>query len=298
MKKLSLLLFAWGLLLGTPRPAAAQTVFAPLGAEWWYQCGGLTIPPISYLHARVVGDSVVGGQLAQKIRIEVIRDTGAGNHTAWTNYQFARTVGDDVWSWNTSTGAYQLEYRFGQPAGSSWSVPGCTAGSALDFMLDSVELVSVGNTRLRRQFYSWPAAATNTGISGATFLERVGSESHVLFYRLDCGPGPAESGCGLLSYADAQTRIGSPPVLGRTEARLTAQLVVSRNPSATGRFRLEGLTREPVSYEIVDARGRRISNGQLTAAAPEIDLSTKPAGLYLLCGHVRGKAFTRRLICE
>lgn len=90
-------------------------------------------------------------------------------------------------------------------------------------------------------------------------------------------------------------------ILGTAEATAGAprpSFTVAPNPSATGRFRCADLGTETVSYEVVDAVGRAVSRGQLTATAPDLDLSAQPAGLYLLRGEAQGKTLCRRLVRE
>ncbi|MBC7447659.1 MAG: T9SS type A sorting domain-containing protein [Hymenobacteraceae bacterium] len=275
--------------------AAAQTVFAPLGAEWWYEWRGLLIPPPSYTHVRVVGDSVVGGYLARKILVEEVADPDSGYQVVYTRQWFVRVDRGEVFRWNATAGTYELELNFERPIGAGWNLPGCTSRSGMTLVLDSVQRVAVGGMSLRQQFYSIQGQA---GSGYFPVLERVGVEGNILFYTPSCGPGPAEAGPVLLSYADSTLRTGTPPPLGRSESPATAAFSVVPNPSASGRFRLEGLTTttKPVRYVVFDGQGRRIRAGQLTVAAPELNLATEPAGIYLLRGEVGGKAFTRRLI--
>lgn len=293
-----LLALLTGALLLVGSAADAQTVFAPLGAEWWYQWGGLIIPPVPYTHVSMVGDSIVGGQLAHKLLEEFMVDTGAGYYPTHTTTYFVRTSGDDVLSWDPAAGAYRLEYRFNRAAGDAWQLPGCTSGSSIGFVVDSVVLVTSGNAVLRQQYSSRSGVAGG----GRIALERVGQSyglnSPLMFPRPWCMGGPAEAVAELVSYTDSTVRIGTVPVLALAEPLPIARLTLSPNPSATGRFRCEGLPAETISYEVVDAVGRTVSRGQLTAATPNIDLSKQPAGLYLLRGAWRGLPFTRRLVRE
>ncbi|MCK6691111.1 MAG: hypothetical protein L6Q97_03295, partial [Thermoanaerobaculia bacterium] len=49
---------------------AAQTVWAPLGAEWYHRQGAGISEPIGlgYYHSEVVGDTVVKGRTCRKIK--------------------------------------------------------------------------------------------------------------------------------------------------------------------------------------------------------------------------------------
>ncbi len=293
MKKISSLCLLAGGLLGAVAPATAQTVFAPTGAEWWFEWRGMIIPPTPYTHVRVAGDTTLGGYPARKLLVEEIYDTGTGYQVQSIRPWFVRTAGDDVFRWNPSTASYQLEYSFGRPIGDVWAVATCTG--TLPLTLDSIQQQTVGGVALRQQFYG---DHTQPNSAYLPVLERVGiaGTNVILFWEPWCGPS-GEADAIFISYSDAALRIGSVPVLSRVEPLATAALHVAPNPSATGRFRLEGIAAEAVSYAVFDVQGRRVRSGQLTGDS-EVNLAAEPAGLYLLRGEVDGRTFTRRLIRE
>ena len=295
MKKISTFFLLAASLLGTPATVTAQTVFAPPGAEWWYEWRGMLIYP-SFTHFRVVGDSLVGGQLARKVLVEEVTDTGANFSVDSRSYLFVRTTGDDVLSWDPATGAYRLEYRFNRPVGSSWSLLGCTTGGATTYVVDSAVSRTVNGTVLRTQYSSIPGIIGRHQIAQERIGSAGGLNGPLLFLRTYCAPGAPEARAGLVSYTDADVQIGTAPVLSRAEPLATMALSVAPNPSVSGRFRLEGITAKLVSYTVFDGQGRRVRAGQLTAAAPEINLAAEPAGLYLLRGVMSGRSFTRRLV--
>jgi hypothetical protein len=278
--------------LASPLVSTAQTVFAPHGAEWWYEWQGLVIPG-SYTHVRVANDSVVGGYNARKVLVESVTDTGGGYQTQVYNSYLVRTDGDQVLRWDPATGAYVIELDFGRPVGATWTTPSCIPGSPFTCSVDSVRQLSVGGAWLRLQYSSTPSGTASPFFCFAQ--ERIGALGSILFPAPICGPGVPEASLVLLSYADGAVRLGTAP-LGRAETVQSVALRVAPNPSVSGQFRLEGLADQGVNYEVFDAQGRRVSTGYLTAAGPMVDLTTQGPGLYLLHGTLAGKAFTRRLV--
>lgn len=303
MKKLySLLLLV--LLALTTRPVAAQTVFAPAGAEWWFDEAGGWPPPAPIVdRARVLGDTVLGGHVARRILVEQLMDTGTGFFvTVFLENIFVRTAADSVFQWDAAGASYRLMYNFGRSVGDQWVGPHCNGQLLVPMMLDSVDQLSVSGQSLRRQFQHPLVAPGSTDEStfrefAQPVIERFGSMGGLIFPQARCHTDWPDH--LLRAYRDNIVSFGTvPPLLGYHEAAATAALTVAPNPSVSGRFQLNGLAARATSYRVFDALGRCVQHGQLRATQTEVNLTDQPAGLYLLRGEVAGQAFTRRLVRE
>ena len=231
---------------------------------------------------------------------------GGGAYYQWGSprpFAFTQVRGDQVWAVTNSTERFYLD--FGAGPGFVDSVANCTNGYSPQW-IDSVGTETLNGQPVRIQWRRAYARAgypnpppTNVLVeyTGAV-VERLGYPYAKMFPIPGCTTDPEYP--ELAYYHDAALSFGTRPLLvtGLRESAVARALRVAPNPSATGLFRLEGFTDARISYAVLDPQGRRVRAGQLTAAAPELNLTDLPAGLYLLRGAVDGHVFTRRLVRE
>jgi hypothetical protein len=193
MKKILLLIVwsVWGAV------AQAQTVFAPAGAEWWYQTATLGGP--YWHHVRVAGDTVLPGQpgrwkrLTQE-RYDYIFPTGPYRLGFSGLFCFAQTRGDEVWLCRDSVAWRILD--FNAPLGHTDTVRLCpSAPHGLvtgTVRLDSLTTRRWGTSTIRHQWYS----ATSTHPYSDLYeyegnvAERLGYRRAVMAPQLACGTSP------------------------------------------------------------------------------------------------------------
>lgn len=290
-------MLAFALLLA--KPTLAQTVFAPHGAEWWYEERGIMpMPGGPFLdHAYVTGDTLLGGQRARCIALDMLMDTGGG-YDVYSRYRAAyivRTSADSVLCWDAPTGRYRLVANFAQGPGDTWAAPGCSGQLTATVVFDSVDQIGLGGRLLRRQ-HQHPSADPNNqlGLYALPFVERLGASSCLLFSGPVC---MSDGGYYFLhAYRDSTFTYGTSP-LGTPGALAAEALTVAPNPAADGHFRISGLTSgTTITGELYDAQGRALRAVRLSAAQPALDLASQPAGLYLLRATVAGRPFVRRLV--
>ncbi len=307
MKKL-LLAALLAFLVAVSQPVAAQTptVFAPSGAEWWYNTNTISGPYLSRVY--VVNDTLLPGLPGswRVLQSQFYGYLGNGVYTAGSAPQpagFVQVRGRQVWASSGQGAVLYVDFAAG-PGFVDSIARGCVSGKAA-LRIDSVGTCSYGGNLLVRQYrYAFAFSGANIDSTlNALFtytgqvIERLGYLNAAMFPRPQCGTDPDYP--SLLAYSDGNLRYGVAPVLGLSaESAATRALQPAPNPSANGRFRLSGLVDTAVGYAVFDGRGRRVRAGHLTAASAVIDLGELPAGLYLLRGALDGQAFTRRLVRE
>ncbi len=287
-----------------PRMAAAQTVFAPAGAEWWYQVTTVGGPYVLRVYA--AGDTVLPGHSGvwRSLKSQYYGYDRNGGYfpTPDINLRaFTQVRGSQVWAVHVRGTTEQRILDFDARPGSLDTITYCQGSFQYDTAVVNIDSVSSqvwGGAQVRVQWHStipWLPTSPVRQFTGMV-AERRGHPYAILLPVEGCGTDPDYP--DLVYYVDNEGSFGQQPriVSGVTETAATRVLQIAPNPSASGRFRLEGLTTEGVAYIVVDAQGRRVSSGQLTAADAEISLRSIPAGLYLLRGEVGKRVFTRRLV--
>ena len=288
----------------TAAPAAAQTVFAPMGAEWWYDVQSMHGPGVAfaYVDSSLVGPSSTVQRIKRTIFWQVLGTTSYTTQPMASLY--VQQQGDVVVSFSTAGGFIQQTpfLDFGQTVGDvRTEAIECPQDSMGVIRIDSVGTVTSGAMSLRSQTAT--ARSLGSGMGPITpfyefagkRIERLGHLHAFVVPQGQCGTDPDYY--TLQYYVDPTMSFGVRPsirVTGMAETAATAALSVAPNPSASGRFRVEGVT-GATTYAVFDAQGRRVRAGELSSA-PEVDLTDVPAGLYLLRGEVGGQAFTRRLL--
>lgn len=305
------MLVALGLVsvVATSARAQAPTVFAPAGAEWWFQTTDIGGP--GYERCFVDSTFSYQGYPASRVRIDRYNGylVGSGQvswvHSGVTTEQLYFYVqGAQVYRFAPG-GTAALQYDFSLPVGASWTVTvGCNSSDSTGVVtVDSAGTAPVSGQLLRYQYQS---AQLTSGQTAGTNLRSVYAGR--IWERLGYSgarfiPQPAWGNCEptayeLLAYSDGTISFGAAPTIPLTapDESTMAQLTVAPNPSADGRFTLHGLT-AAVLYRIHDALGRQVSAGCLTIEQAVVELTNVPAGIYWLRGTKPGGAsFTRRLI--
>ncbi|MBC7447660.1 MAG: T9SS type A sorting domain-containing protein [Hymenobacteraceae bacterium] len=299
------LLLAAALLVLAAYSAAAQTVFAPAGAEWWYEV--TTVGGPYMLRVYTAGDAVLSGKAGRWQALDTQYFGYAGNGAYFpqgqvAHFAYTQVRNNQVWTATDSTESVFLDFSSG-PGIVDSVANGCARRNSAH-RIDSLGVRTVSGQSARIQ---WHHAFARTGVVNDTIsnalrqytgevVERLGYENAVLFPQPECGTDPEQP--TLRFYSDGIVSVGTRPqiVTGLAEASATRALQFAPNPSATGRFCLVGQVIFPINYTVCDALGRRVCSGQLTAAAPEIILPNVAPGLYLLRGEAGGQAFARRLV--
>jgi hypothetical protein len=286
------------------KPAVAQTVFAPAGAEWWYEV--LTIGGPYAVHVYAFGDTTLPGHTGSW---RCLRSQEFGYNTGGyypypgtSAFAFTQVRGDQVWVVRDSVESLFLD--FGLPTAFSDTVAFCPGGSWSGVGVLTLDSVSTRPWASAPQRVQWWSSTTSGGVglqplwryTGAV-AERIGYLNALMFPSDQCGSCPDYP--SLRYYADNGGSFGQRPTIvsGIAESALTRALQLAPNPS-TGRFSINDLAEKLIDYEIVDAKGCQVRRGRLSAANAAVDLSDQPAGMYLLRGTVAGQAFTRRLVRE
>ncbi len=295
------------------QPVAAQvapTDFAPVGAEWWYYT--VTVGGPVYTHVVSVADSMqVPGQ-AGSWRLLTRQDYYDINRTGTFSapappspYVYTQCQGPAVWyAWaNTAVPSWPKRLLdFSLPRRSMVdTVWMCQNMGATIEMVDSVGMIGTAGRVLRTQWHSAPTFPSTMELRQYTgrVVEEFGYPNAIIVPLPECGTDPDMP---TISYYNGGNGVvlGLRPqgILSVKEAAATRHLSVAPNPSANGRFRLDGLGSKAASYAIYDGQGRQVRVGKLTAADASINLADLPGGLYMLRGEVAGAAFTRRLVRE
>jgi Secretion system C-terminal sorting domain len=293
------------------QPVAAQvspTTFAETGTEWWYSVQSISGP--YYVHVVSIGDTLVAGQpgfwkwLTSQVYVD---PTGSGTFAPVGTpapFAYTQTRGAQVWAVRAQDPTLRvfryLDFSL-QRNNMVDTVMLCQNRGATIEMVDSVGTIPTAGRIFRTQWHSAPTFPTTNELRQYTgrVVEEVGYPNAVMFPEPECGTDPDVptlvyyGGANGFSYGTRPTRI-----LSVAEAVATRHLSLAPNPSANGRFKLEGLTDKTATYAIYDAQGRRVRAGKLTAADATLNLSDLPGGLYMLRGEVSGSAFTRRLVRE
>lgn len=309
----------------TVQPAAAQTVFAPTGAEWTFQyfaAGSAGFSGRGAVRYAATRDTVVLGRTCRVLAGRLSEYDAAVPNSPVATYilpnEFFAVDGDRILYYHQTAQQFYTWVDFSAQPGDSWPVraaASCTGGLGA---LDTAVVDSVGTIQVAGQTLRWvklqPNAFQNSFTTGlyqygqGRIVERLGHLRNLVPGGY-CGNDP-DIADGLACYSDNsgfQFSTFGLPGQGCASILLAAAdayhsfpqgVSVTPNPSATGEFRLEGLAEAPVSYAVFDAQGRRVRVGQLTSTTPELNLSDLPAGLYLLRGHVAGRAFSQRLVRE
>ncbi len=295
--------------------APAQTVFAPAGAEWWY--GMVNVGGPAYVRAFVAGSMNYQGTPCSLVRLDVWygAPTGPGQvqwqHAGLTNDTLLFATAGDVVLAAHHGQTLQPLLDFGRPVGFSTRMQaptnclgvGSGTGEEVDLVIDSVYNLTRQGVVLRVQAVSahtlisgGPRASSVFNAYTGPVTERLGFPYTLLFPGLLCGTDPDTY--RLVAYSDAQLTYGTRPsaILGLAANLPETALTIAPNPSATGRFQLTGTA---LTYTVFDALGRRVLTGATTPAATDLDLSARPAGLYVLrATDAAGRGLTRRLVRE
>lgn len=292
--------FACALLASAP--VAAQTVWAPTGAEWWYQM--LTIAGPGYVRAWADSSLTVQGQPSQRIKVQqYLRVMGTNQYVpSLASSVITSQLGNVVQVWNGRQ--FEPLFDLGWAVGDSWSMTAnvpCTGRPDTALVtVDSVGVTAYGNYSLRfRRLresggFMLPGGSPFSEYTGMV-VERLGYPAALIKPTLKCGTDPEYY--QLISYSDTDLTFGTRPtfqLLAAPKAIAEASIRISPNPSADGRYQLAGAV--AARYEVFDAQGRRVSAGQLPGDAA-LDLRAQPAGLYVLrLTDDAGRTVSRRLV--
>lgn len=157
---------------------AAQTVWAPIGAEWYHRQGAGLSEPIGmgYYHSEVVGDTVVKGQPCRKI--ERYKKVWTGD-IVQLDPLLTYTHNDSVYLFNPGFDRFLLTYDFTAAAGDTLTFPAPDSliwlpdDSTFQVRVDSIVLRQAGATALRF-FYVSTLEHSFWGFGG-WYAERIGS---------------------------------------------------------------------------------------------------------------------------
>lgn len=169
----------WLIALLLPLQAAAQTVFAPLGAVWHYECGSIVAN--GYERIEVAGDTLLDGRNARKLQVDRYQTnyldpdwSPADGYAHTQDFYFTAQSSDSVWFWY---GEWALLFNYAAlPAD---SLVQDNDGMA-DLIVTDTTTIQINGIPLKR----WETALTdqtNTAAIGP-YVERVGSLSTLYAY--------------------------------------------------------------------------------------------------------------------
>jgi hypothetical protein len=292
--KLRLLLLAavGGLLAAQPGHAQTATAWCPPGATWQYNV--LALGGTSQVTLRYLGDTLVGGHQAQRLRY---------NDSSMPT-KYVRVSNDSVYSWHD--GRYILLYRFDARPGDSWQT---YAGHAYDIcpqMPVTLTVDSVGTQVMGGRAVRWLTVrvGASTQAGGGRIYEGIGGISGWHPYVPGCG-GTDPDYLYLRSFqATGWPTVGTGTtgqlqVLATAEARATrAGFGAYPNPTA-GLLTLETAA-PPATAQVTvrDLTGRQLRR-QALPASRQFDLRGLPGGTYLLTLESAGQpVLTRRITVQ
>lgn len=266
--------------------ASAQS-WCPPGAEWSFLYGTLDwtngATTSGYSHARYVGDTLLGGVMAQQIDLDVhYQEEGMGEyiHLPWgsTITHYADGV---VYGWRTVEQQYDTLLWFQGVPGDEWPVFGLS--SYYRFVVLDTAMVDIDGFVLRRsavemRFYD-DAIYVDTLYEriGFTWLNSFGPGGvladgvHVTFncYRDD-----------LFSYmGETVTECGYTVSTAENEA--PEQLSIAPNPGTDNMLvRWNNWTNDPGTIRVRDVQGRSVGSWTLSNGSTNVNVATWSPGVY------------------
>lgn len=267
-------------LLLLPLLACAQS-WCPPGATWTFNYSDMMNGWHGITRVELVGDSMVGGLTAQKLReTNVIAPFGTTDYTAYAApiSLLTREADGVVYVWGGWPEAYDTLMWFGASPGQSWSTPHMNDPFHRLTVLDTSTVV-VDSEPLRRlvvQFGGWE------GIPPDTLHERLGFSLNYLngwsWFITD------QPWWGLRCYRDDEMTYIAPNVMdcGYTltvkEDGNGHRILPFPNPG-TIHFNLD-LPPGPHTITLFDATRRMVLQQRTTDPRPVIATEALPAGLY------------------
>lgn len=285
------LLFSAAFLSAQVTPA--QT-WCPPQAEWIqsFNVQGSPAGPVLHgtVHARFLGDTLVGGLITQRIRRDRYVDLGAGTieHTGLPTV-YTRFGNGVVKVRLGQTTEFDTLLWLGAGSGDHWLLPGVQ--NTYEYRVIHVDTVPVDGHPLRR--LAVELLHTGEGVVMAdTLYERIGLLHADTFE--PALPLPLAGNVQLQCYRDfalsfsAQGSDGCDFTLGQAPAQAAGVIGVFPNP-ATDRITLAGAARHGAQVAtVVDATGQVQAALELRPGQVEIELGNLPPGCYALL--LRGEA--------
>ncbi|MDX9749772.1 MAG: T9SS type A sorting domain-containing protein [Flavobacteriales bacterium] len=277
------------LIAGTVWPGAGSgQMWCPPGAEWTHGYHAVDwsngITHEGTMVARYAGDTVVGGQVAQRIEQDVYYEVvGAdGQHHAPWPTAHTRTADGVVWWWNGEDQQYDTLIWFGAVPGDRWTVP-VQGDPDLSYHVTDTATVLMQGVELRR-------LAVSLIYSGGeepwlyvtdTLYERIGSSSYPALW-------PPHPFLDVLiisfrCYRDDGMAYTAPDVsdcafdVGVDEAFSRDRPVLAPNP---GRDHVRLLADGPHTITFTDMAGRTVLHAR-TDGRGQVDVSALPPGMYV-----------------
>lgn len=261
--------------------AQAQS-WAPAGAQWTYKQGSCCGPDTNLAVISAVGDTLIDGRTCTKLAVE------EGWFGCYAFLEFFAESNDSLFHYDTSTGEFQLLFRWNALPGDTWYTAisdGSTLNDTLDWtVLDTGSVVIDGMTlrtwdvqALTRYFlfeapigfvterlgpFGSPFTWVNSVCDGETFLQLRCYEDNDLTWQ-----NPAVPQCGIATHvAEEQGR----SVFG-----------MGPNPvSAGGTVHIELAQPAPARLHVRDASGREVLHATLSDGRTSFALTTP--GIYLV----------------
>ncbi len=266
------------LLLVSALGAAHAQTWCPPGATWTHDYGDVLLGYVGVQRAEYVGDTMVGGYLAQELRqTHVVAPWGTTNYAPYsTPSLYTRFANDIVYIWD-GVSAYDTMFWFSASPGDKWHAPGWPDDGTIEVTVLDTATVVLQSVPLRRLVVEhvtpWPID---------TIYERIGSTFFYLngwsWYVTDMPWN------GLMCYSDQDIDLVVPGVidcgstLSTPEASGTQFPLLFPNP-CSDRFTVD-LPPGPHTISLLDATGRLVLQQRTTDTRPVIATEALPAGLY------------------
>ena len=273
---------------------AAQTVWAPLGAEWYHRQGAGGPEPIGlgYYHSEAVGDTVVKGRTCRKI--ERYKKVWTGDIVRLAPL-LTYAHNDSVYLYNPVFDRFLLTYDFTAAAGDTLTFPTPDSLSWLpndttfQVRVDSIVVRQAGATGLRF-FDVTPLEDSFWGFDG-WYAERIGSRMWQGAFPVITIP---EIDGFFRCYSDDATFIrlsletcDYPFTTGVGEPGKALSPVLSPNPAGDALTITFTVDPGQVFLRLFDDHGRLLKEEKTAGMNVLLDVKDYPPGIYAL--HIRTK---------
>ncbi len=273
-------------------PALAQQWCAP-GAHWshtYFMPGAPDSAPSGVILSHYTGDTLINGQLTQKIESRIRSHAGQGPYTETSlSTRYTYVGGGVVWQWRSGQNTSDTLLWFGASVGDRWEPAFYTSEPDFEIFHEvmAVDTVDVEGTPLRRLAvtYNLTAAGQVWSSTADTLIERIGF-LHADLFNPDILVDSYIS--SFLCYGDDDLSFTRPGIddcgytLDVPEAEASMALQVFPNPGTSYLSLGVPLENGPFALLVRDAIGRVVMDVSLPPGRQMVETAGLPSGIYML----------------
>ena len=181
MRKVTLFVFLISSLFVSAQET--ESVFAPIGAKWYYGIQSSIFSPDQYFRTiESIKDTLIQDKTCSVLEI---RDFFGNNNEGLTiGFTYIYSEQQKIFSFNKKTKNFELLYDFSANVGDSWNVPCIGCGGESDFIkitVTSVETVNVSGRYLKRIYYT-NDGLFSFGINDKNITEFIGGDGYLFLF--------------------------------------------------------------------------------------------------------------------